>query len=395
MPTASSSWIERLVTPLTVTLAVCAVWAVWTVGESRREPVGTLIHVGQRFLDQGEGASGTIDNHHIAAGEPTGYDGQFFYYMALDPRHSPAYMDEPTYRYSRVGYPFLVRGVSLGRPGAIPWALLLVNLAAVAGGTYALALLLRRRGASPVFAALYGLAPGLYVAVKHDLSEPLAYALVLAALAVWWWDDDRRRPWLVGSIFALAVLTRESTYLFPLALAVAAYFGLHDGLERRRGRDVRSALIVGGVALLPYVVLRLLLLAWLGSAGSSPEAARFAVVPFGGFLSHWPLDRALLEQLWGVVLPSLLALVLVAWFTRRLGPTLLALVLNVAVLVVFLPTHSYDSLTASARITLGVVCAFVASLPLIPPAARAEVALVVAVLGMAPWFSLFPDAFGR
>ena len=103
---------------------------------------------------------------------------------------------------------------------------------------------------------------------------------------------------------------------------------------------MRSALIVGGVALLPYVVLRLLLLAWLGSAGSSPEAARFAVVPFGGFLSHWPLDRALLEQLWGVVLPSLLALVLVAWFTRRLGPVLLALVLNVAVLVVFLPTHS-------------------------------------------------------
>jgi hypothetical protein len=112
-------------------------------------------------------------------------------------------------------------------------------------------------------------------------------------------------------------------------------------------------------------------------------------------LAHWPLDRTLLEQLWGVVLPSLVALGLVAWFTRRLGPTLLALALNVAVLVVFLPTPSYDSMTASARITLGVVCAFAASLPLIAPSARAEVALVVAVLVMAPWFALFPDAFGR
>jgi len=374
---------------------VSAIWAIWTVGQIRRAPVGALVNVGQTFHDQGKGASETIDRHHVAVGQVTGYDGQFFYYTALDPRHSPSYIDEPGYLYSRVVYPFLARLISFGRPAAVPLALLIINLAAVAGGTYALALLLRLRGASPVFAALYGLAPGLYIAVKHDLSEPLAYALVLAALVAWWWDDDRQRPWLVGAIFALAVLTRESTYLFPLALAVAALLGLQDGLERRRDRDVRSALIVGGVALLPYLVLRLLLLAWLGSSGSSPEAERFALVPLGGLLSHWPLNSGLLEQLWGVVLPSLVALGLVVWFTRRLGPTLIALVLNVAVLVVFLPTPSYDSLTGSARIALGVVCAFLACLPLIPSTARAEVALVVAVLGMAPWFALFPEAFGR
>src|SRR6476646_4375370 len=136
MPAASPSWIERLVTPLAVTLAVSAVWAVWTAGQIRREPVGALVHVGQTFLDQGKGASETIDRH-VTAGPRTGYDGQFFYFMALDPRHSPSYMDEPTYRYSRVVYPFLVRAVTLGRPAAIPWGLLLVNLAAVAGGTYA------------------------------------------------------------------------------------------------------------------------------------------------------------------------------------------------------------------------------------------------------------------
>ena len=243
MPAASPSWIERLVTPLTVTLAVCAVWAVWTAGEVRREPVGVLIHVGQRFLDQGEGASATIDRHHVTAGEPTGYDGQFFYYMALDPRRSPAYMDEPTYRYSRVVYPFLVRAVSVGRPAAIPWALLFVNLAAVAGGTYALALLLRRRGASPSTQALRGLTPGLYIAVTHDLSEPLAYALVLAGLVAWWWDD-RPRLWQAGVLLGLAGLTRETTLLFPVALAVAAALGLADGTERRSGRDLRSALVL-------------------------------------------------------------------------------------------------------------------------------------------------------
>ena len=230
-------------------------------------------------------------------------------------------------------YPFVVRAAALGQPAAVPWALLLVNLAAVAGGTLALALLLRRRGASPVYAALWGFAPGLYVAVSHDLSEPLAYALVLAGLLAWWWDD-RARPWLAGVIFGLAGLTRETALLFPIALAVAAFAGLSDGSGRRRARDGRSAAIVAGTSLLPYVALKLFLATWLGSAGSAPQAVRFAVLPFGGLLAHWPFGRALLEQLWGVVLPALLSVVLVGWFTRRLGPTFLALLLNVFVLVV-------------------------------------------------------------
>ena len=394
MAAARSRWIDRLTTPVGVTLVVCAVWAVWTVGEVRRAPVGGLAHVGQTFLDQGKGSSATIDRRHIPATGSIGYDGQFFYFTALDPRRAPAYMDEPTYRYGRVLYPFVVRAAALGQPAAVPWALLLVNLAAVAGGTLALALLLRRRGASPVYAALWGFAPGLYVAVSHDLSEPLAYALVLAGLAAWWWDD-RPRPWLAGIIFGLAGLTRETALLFPIALAVAAFAGLSDGSGRRRARDGRSAAIVAVTSLLPYVALKLFLATWLGSAGSAPEAVRFAVLPFGGFLAHWPFDRMLLEQLWGVVLPALLSVVLVGWFTRRLGPTFLALLLNVAVLVVLLPTPSYDALIASSRITLGVTCAFLACLPLIPAAQRAQVALGVAVLAMSPWFDLFPKAFGR
>ena len=336
MAAAHSRWIDRLTTPVAVTLVVCAVWTVWAVREVRHAPVDELAHVGQTFLDQGKGSSATIDRRNIPATGPIGYDGQFFYFTALDPRRAPAYMDVPTYRYGRVLYPFVVRAAALGQPAAVPWALLLVNLAAVAGGTLALALLLRRRGASPVYAALWGFAPGLYVAVSLDLSEPLAYALVLAGLAAWWWDD-RPRPWLAGIIFGLAGLTRETALLFPIALAVAAFAGLSDGSGRRRARDGRSAAIVAVTSLLPYVALKLFLATWLGSAGSAPEAVRFAVLPFGGFLAHRPLDRLLLEQLWGVILPALLSVVLVGWFTRRLGPTFLALLLNVAVLVVLLP----------------------------------------------------------
>ena len=147
--------------------------------------------------------------------------------------------------------------------------------------------------------------------------------------------------------------------------------------------------------LVPYVVLRLFLLAWLGTNGAAPGAVRFAAYPFGGFLDHWPLNSVLLEQFWGVILPALLSVALVAWFTRRLGPSLLTLALNVAVLVVFLPAPSYDLIIGSSRIALGVTCAFLACLPLVPVTQRGHVALGIAVGTISPWYVFFPEAFGQ
>lgn len=388
------SRVDRLITPLTVTLAVCVVWAVWTVGVVQRDPVGRLAHVGTMFLDKGAGKSVAIDAADVEPVGVTGYDGQFFYFVALDPRRAPAYMDEPAYRYGRALYPLTARAVALGRPSLVPWSLLIVNLIAVAGGTFALATLLRRRGASPIYAALFGFAPGLYVAVNHDLSEPLSYALVAAGLAAWWWDD-KPRPWVAGALFGLAGITRETTLLFPLALALAALFGLADGTGKRTGRSVRSAVVLILVSVLPYLLLRLVILAWIGREGATPEAADFGFLPFGGLLSHWPFSRIVMVQLWSVVIPALLSVAAVALLTRRLGPSLLSLILNVGLLVVFLPAPSYDSIVASSRIALGVTCAFLACIPILQPNYRAPVALGIAVFTMSPWFDLFPTAYGR
>jgi hypothetical protein len=390
----SRSLRRQWVNPLVVTLIVASVWTIWAVGVVRREPVGARAYVGTMFLAQGAGSSEVIDRSHVPPAGTIGYDGQFFYYMALDPSGAPAYLDKPaSYRYARALYPFTARAAALGRPDLIPWTLLLVNLLALVGGTLALALLLQRRGASPFFALLFGFAPGLYEAVNRDLSEPFAYSLVLAALAAWWWDE-KPRPWLAGIVFGLAGITRETTLIFPVVLAAAALFGLSDGIERHRARDRRSAIVLVVLSLSPFVALRIVLLAWLGNDGS-PEAASFPLLPFGGLLSYWPLNRVLLEQVWGVVAPSLVAVVLVAVYTRRLGPSLLVLICNVAVLVVFLPAPSYESIVASSRITLGVTCAFISALPVIPAAHRAQVALVVAVLAMAPWYDLLPTSLGR
>ena len=124
------------------------------------------------------------------------------------------YIDEPPYRYSRILYPLTARAVALGQSDLIPVALLLLNLLAVGAGTLALAVLLRDRGLSPWYAAFYGLYPGLFVAVSHDLAEPLAYALARSASS----PSSEPGP-VAAALFALAGLARETTLLFPLALA--------------------------------------------------------------------------------------------------------------------------------------------------------------------------------
>ena len=71
-----------------------------------------------------------------------GYDGQFAYYIAVDPTSARAKLDVPAYRYQRILYPLLARALGLGQMAWIPWSLLVVNLVALAMATDFLARIL-------------------------------------------------------------------------------------------------------------------------------------------------------------------------------------------------------------------------------------------------------------
>src|SRR5688572_27182391 len=71
------------------------------------------------------------------AGEK-GYDGQFTYYIALDPLNPvPEHFDVRAYRYQRILHPILARLLSLGQEPFIAWAMLAINLVMLAVGTAA------------------------------------------------------------------------------------------------------------------------------------------------------------------------------------------------------------------------------------------------------------------
>jgi hypothetical protein len=375
--------------PLAVLAFVAIVWGIWAAAVISRGDVDDLPRVGITFLDQGAGSSAEIDALRPNATRRFGYDGQFFLFIALDPTGARPYIDEPPYRYARIVYPLLARATALGRPGGVTWTLFGLGLLAVGAGTYLLARFLAARGASPWYALLFGLTPGLQIAVNRDLAEPLAYAFVAGAMVAF--GASRSRLVLTGVLFGLAGVTRETTLLFPLALALCLCLGW--GTTARR-RDLRGAAVLAALALAPYAVLRGGLWLWLGNLETEREP-RLEVIPFRGILEDWPLDRVELEQLYAVVAPSLLALAAIALTASWRTPVFVALLANVLGLVVFLPGASYADIVASSRIALGVVVAFVACLPLVARPDRVLVAAVPAVLWFAPWYSLFPTAFGR
>jgi hypothetical protein len=142
----------------------------------------------------------------------------------------------------------LARVLALGQAELVPAALLLVNLAAVTLGTLAIAALLRRRGISPWWGLLFAGYPGMYLAVGHDLSEPLAFALVACGLYVL----DRAgldRPLAAALVFGAAGVTREATLAFPAVLAVCMALGL--GARGREPSRWRAAAVLAAVSVAP------------------------------------------------------------------------------------------------------------------------------------------------
>lgn len=298
-------------------------------------------------------------------GPLVGYDGQFCYFIAVDPVGAPAYIDRPAYRYTRILYPMAARLLALGQPERIPATLLIVNLLALTGGVWALGAWLRRRGLSPWLALLYGLYSGLFIAYQRDLTEPLSYGLV--ALAVYLFDfGGRRRLWWAGGAFALAILARETAALFTIVYAGALLFEGTPSGNRWVGLTprLRRAALFGGLAVAPLAAYKLFLMAWLGSSGARIEFAPH-LLPFEGLFAYWPFTFEQITILQVVLLPALICAGLGVWaLRRRMGSApVWALLSHVLLFVVLLSPASYVDFGATGRVTSGVVLAALYCLP--------------------------------
>ncbi len=379
-------------------LLVSAVYGVWLLaffasgGDAR-----DFIVIGTRFVTQ-SAASPVIrlDPHYHYLANGIGYDGQFFYYIAADPANARYYLDTDQlpadYRYGRILYPMLARALAFGQVGRIPYTLILVNWLALAGGTLAVGAWLRRKGFSPWLALIYGLYVGLFVGLLRDLSEPLAYALVALGVYLFDYGGKHRVIWSALA-FALALLARETTAVFPLVLAASLLAPLVPALKQHLQpaaaiKEASPAAQFTGLAFAPYLALRVFLRLWLGPSGPLTKVQP-DLVPLRGILAYWPWQGEQLFQVAVVIVPSLICLAMSLWAIarREWPPEVWLLVANVLALVVFRPPSTFPELIGSGRIASGVVLAAVCCVPVFSRLLRRQYWLVVCGL---LWTALTP-----
>ncbi len=290
----------------------------------------------------------------FANGEPLGeqgYDGQFAYWIARDPRPAvaAAHLDVPAYRYQRLLYPLLAWALAGGQAAAVPWTLVLINLAAQLAGTRLVEQWLRDQGVSRWYALTYGLWAGLVMAVRLDLTEPLAYALAAAALLA---VNRGRVAWSAAAV-GLALLAKETVLAVWLALLVWA-------VVNRRWR----AAVAFALAALPFAVLQFLLVQWFGTAGIASGgylATPFEWVPYMGLWRVATVSVAAMALL-GVLLvplivaPSVWGVVAAAGriVRRDWSPAVWALGANAALLAV-VPFSTFREPLGIIRLATGLV----------------------------------------
>ena len=150
-----------------------------------------------------------------------GYDGEFYYRLALDPLAwghwgFGIHLDSP-YRIDRMGYPALAWLVAAGHHSFVPTALVLVNVVALGilggfGGALA-----RDAGRQPIWGLVFAGYWGLLWSLGRDLTEVVTAAAMVAGLLAL----RRDRPVLGAVAFTIAVLSRESALVLVAALCLA------------------------------------------------------------------------------------------------------------------------------------------------------------------------------
>ena len=193
---------------------VLARWQIWANGNL------------SKFILLGSGRTGFTNlaqlPRGVAIADPNqaGYDGQFYYRLALNPfdwaRTAFGITMDQSYRYTRIGYPVLAWLASFGQHQLVPYVLVLINLFGVAAMAILGGMFARASGRHALFGLAFAAYFGLVISVGRDTAEPVAEACMLGGLLAY----RRGRYLLAAGLFAFGAITRETILFAPAAIAV-------------------------------------------------------------------------------------------------------------------------------------------------------------------------------
>ena len=250
----------------------------------------------------------------------TGYDGQFYRYLAHDPflqKGYARYVDAPQLRFRRVLVPAAAWLAGLGQRRSIDAAYIAVEMLFLALGAYWCARLLARRGRCPFWGLLFLVVPATVASSDRMLVDGPLTAL-FAGFLLYCEEERWGRVWVLAM---LAALTRETGLLLAAALV----------MDRLFDRDWRRAAWFAASGI-PAVAWYVYLAARLSQDVPSPA---MLTVPAWGILRRFFWFRPYPDPLVQLVfrITDILAVVGLAvsivlatrWLlARRLGPVSLA-----------------------------------------------------------------------
>jgi hypothetical protein len=281
-----------------------------------------------------------------------GYDGQFSYYIAIDPNPTTVrpYLDIPAYRYQRILLPVLARWFSLGKPQVIPWMFPIVGILVHTIATIALSSLLKKWNVSPWYALSYSLWAGVTLAIRLDLPEPLAYGCIILAM----YYHETKSDIIEALFFCLALFAKEVTILFIFACLFSFFL-------QKQWRSL-AILVIGTV--LPFAVFQFWLRHIFGVFGITSGglyATSFEFIPFMGLFRIGEYSSFYMVMLAIAFLPCTIAPAIWGCITSikvflKLGDKFIAIavILN-ALLIIFLPFSTFRETGGLLRISSGLI----------------------------------------
>jgi hypothetical protein len=282
-------------------LVLAATFATLRLQSYHWNPTG-FVHAGGVFVDPRTAPRGLLIRQH-----EVGFDGTGFYRLALDPftRSKDAYgidLDLPAFRQQRIGYPLIVWALSAGgRPGAVGWMLVLVNVAALGAIGWITGAIAASMGRHALWGLLVPLYPGFAVSLGLDTAEIVAAAFALGAVLMLL----HRKHFASTCLLVAAMLTRETTLLLALGIGVAGV------VARRRGTPAdRVPLAVAFVPVTAYVAWQMVLRSWWGQFPVGQGAAIDLAAPFWGLgvaARGWPQGGGLQTAYHIVLVLSMIA----------------------------------------------------------------------------------------
>lgn len=211
----------------------------------------------------------SIQNNLTIIPNSSGFDGQFYYRLAINPfttqrSKDGITLDKPSLRQQRVIYPLLSWVLVLGNKNLIPLSLFLINIFALIGLTI-LSLKLTKNNKFPWLGIILPLYPTFLIATSRDLTDVVSACFLLGGYYLY----TKNKNYLAAIIFTIAALARETTIILPSVLAIFSLFSY----IKNKNKKYLLKLIIFSTPLITFAIWQIILyLIW----GQFPLSASYA-----------------------------------------------------------------------------------------------------------------------